>query len=174
MAVPRSFSSTMIVLIFLQGSILLSNAETNAFSNKIWDLFNFSQHQASNSAQDVQDTVPLGPGAQVQKVDTSTICIGCASNMYDDHEWEKEITALRIEYIKNQILKKLRLKEKPSISLPISGLPKPVTENENLFPKTQDQSDEYNDDYYGKTTQAIIFPHEGMFPPDVQNFINSD
>lgn len=171
MAVLRSFASTIVVLIFLQG-ILLSNAETNAFSNKIWDLFNFSQHQASNSAQDLQDTVPPGAQAQDQKVDTATICIGCASNMYDDHEWQKEITALRIEYIKNQILKKLRLKEKPSISLPISGLPKPVTENENLFPKTQDQSDEYNDDYYGKTTQAIIFPHEGMFPPDVQNFIN--
>ncbi|GLV43047.1 dawdle [Carabus blaptoides fortunei] len=65
------------------------------------------------------------------------------------------------EYIKNQILKKLRLKEKPSVALPIAGLPKPVTEDENLFPRSQDDSSsEYSDDYYGKTTQAIIFPHE--------------
>ncbi|XP_028139715.1 growth/differentiation factor 8 [Diabrotica virgifera virgifera] len=72
---------------------------------------------------------------------------------------EDEFTKLRIEYIKNQILKKLRLKEKPTIT--ISELPKPVKEYENLLP-SQDMNlqSSYSDDFYGKTTQAIIFPYE--------------
>ncbi|KAG5860817.1 hypothetical protein JTB14_038118 [Gonioctena quinquepunctata] len=43
---------------------------------------------------------------------------------------ENEFTKFRIEYIKNQILKKLRLKEKPNIAL--TGLPKPVKEYEHF------------------------------------------
>lgn len=74
-----------------------------------------------------------------------------------------EITALRIEYIKNQILTKLRLKEKPSS---MAQLPQPV-EEENLVPQrpTLDINDilyrHYSDDFYGKTTEAIILPFEG-------------
>lgn len=74
---------------------------------------------------------------------------------------EKEFNALRIEYIKNQILKKLRLKEKPSIAF--AELPQPLKENDNLIPDQDDNSlGGYSDDFYGKTTQAIIFPYEGM------------
>ncbi|KAJ3639354.1 hypothetical protein Zmor_002717 [Zophobas morio] len=72
---------------------------------------------------------------------------------------EKEFNALRIEYIKNQILKKLRLKEKPSIAF--AELPQPLKENDNLIPDQDDNSlGGYSDDFYGKTTQAIIFPYE--------------
>lgn len=75
---------------------------------------------------------------------------------------ENEFTKIRIEYIKNQILKKLRLKEKPTVA--VGNLPKPVKEYENLLPD-QDMSlqSSYSDDFYGKTTQAIIFPYEGKF-----------
>lgn len=71
-----------------------------------------------------------------------------------------EFTAIRIEYIKNQILKKLRLKEKPTVD--IGELPKPVRDYENILPD-QDMMVEsgYSDDFYGKTTQAIVFPYEG-------------
>lgn len=73
---------------------------------------------------------------------------------------EEEFTALRIEYIKNQILKKLRLKKKPKISG--AHLPKAVTENEALLPRSEDYAEGiYFDDFYGKTTQAIVFPYEG-------------
>lgn len=73
---------------------------------------------------------------------------------------EEDFTALRIEYIKNQILKKLRLKEKPQITL--ADLPKPIKEYENLLPD-QDMNlmSRYDDDFYGKTTQAIVLPYEG-------------
>lgn len=74
---------------------------------------------------------------------------------------EADFTALRIEYIKNQILKKLRLKEKPQIT--IADLPKPIKENENLLPN-QDTNffSRYDDDFYGKTTQAVVLPYEGI------------
>ncbi|CAG9759828.1 unnamed protein product [Ceutorhynchus assimilis] len=72
---------------------------------------------------------------------------------------EQEFTALRIEYIKNQILKKLRLKEKPQITM--ADLPIPVKEYENLLPdQDMNQLSRYDDDFYGKTTQAIVLPYE--------------
>lgn len=88
-----------------------------------------------------------------------TKCIGCSNKLDEELSIEEELTKLRIEYIKQQILKKLRLKEKPSITFPIAGLPKPVVEDERLFPRNQENLE--NDHYYGKTTQAIIFPYEG-------------
>ncbi|CAG9816776.1 unnamed protein product [Phaedon cochleariae] len=81
-----------------------------------------------------------------------------AIDMQDYSVTEDELTKLRIEYIKNQILKKLRLKEKPTIAG--GDLPKPVKEYEQLLPP-QDMGLEssYSDDFYGKTTQAIVFPY---------------
>ncbi|KAF5294836.1 hypothetical protein FQA39_LY00320 [Lamprigera yunnana] len=99
---------------------------------------------------------------------TSALCLGCSQKYVEvDQEnarqrftvTEEELTALRIEYIKNQILKKLRLKKKPNVS--IANLPKPVTDDDNLVPKGYDQSTPSPfDDFYGRTTQAIIFPYE--------------
>lgn len=65
---------------------------------------------------------------------------------------------MRIEYIKYQILKKLRLKEKPLISM--KDLQK-TKEYANLLPNQEDHfQNPYDDDFYGKTTQAVIFPYE--------------
>lgn len=120
--------------------------------NFIWDsLFNFNK----KNEQEVSKTPT-----------TITKCIGCSNRLEEvdeEKQIEEELTLLRIEYIKQQILKKLRLKEKPAVSLPIAGLPKPVTEDESLFPRSQDDLAEKMDHYYGKTTQAIIFPYEGLF-----------
>lgn len=115
-----------------------------------WDFSNWFNFNKKNE-QDSSSTSLAG-----------TRCVGCSNKLDDDTTAEDELTILRIEYIKQQILKKLRLKEKPTVSLPINGLPKPVTENEHLFPRNQDATNE-NDHYYGKTTQAIIFPTEGKF-----------
>lgn len=74
---------------------------------------------------------------------------------------EDDITAMRIEYIKNQILKKLRLKEKPQIA--ISDLPKPIQDNENQLLSDHDTDlSLFDDDFYAKTTQAIVLPYEGI------------
>lgn len=114
----------------------------------------------------ILDTRP--PAAVSSSETTSSSCSGCPQKYREidqDHKrytvTEEELTALRIEYIKNQILRKLRLKEKPTVAM--APLPKPVTEDENLLPRTHDDSSPSPfDDFYGKTTQAIIFPYEGQ------------
>lgn len=72
---------------------------------------------------------------------------------------EKQLTALRIEYIKNQILKKLRLKQKPQVFM--ADLPEPVIEDESLVPGQEYAQDTYLDDFFGRTTFSVIFPYEG-------------
>ncbi|KRT78496.1 hypothetical protein AMK59_7013 [Oryctes borbonicus] len=70
------------------------------------------------------------------------------------------LTTLRIEYIKNQILKKLRLKEKPAVS--VDDLPQIIKENDYIMSKIRDDGsdDGYSDDFYARTTRAVIFPYE--------------
>lgn len=84
---------------------------------------------------------------------------------------EKEFTQLRIEYIKNQILKKLRLKETPTGG--VEDLPKPLKEYENSLPEAFNNApNSYYDDFYGKTTQAVVFPTEGKKKNRVKKNIN--
>lgn len=101
------------------------------------------------------------PGTQYQETSDNKVQESVEKTLNEGYSvTENEFTALRIEYIKNQILKKLRLKEKPNIR--ITDLPKPVKEYENLIPNQDDNIlSSYSDDFYGKTTQAIIFPFEG-------------
>lgn len=75
---------------------------------------------------------------------------------------EKELTKLRIEYIKNQILKKLRMTERPNVS--VANLPKPVAEGAMIFPEDEEEQ-QHNafEQFYGKTTQKIIFLELGKF-----------
>lgn len=76
---------------------------------------------------------------------------------------EEELTELRIEYVKNQILKKLKLTERPQVSVSLSGgLPKPVAEGATfLSDSDEDSITGIPDEFYGKTTQKIIFPQLG-------------
>lgn len=117
-----------------------------------------------------------GPMVEARLADelivSSSTCVGCTKKITVEDEGKKysvpeysitpeEFTALRIEYIKNQILKKLRLKEKPQVTMP--QLPKPVREIDSILGgiNDEDMHDGYSEDFYGKTTQAIIFPYEG-------------
>lgn len=73
---------------------------------------------------------------------------------------ESKIAALRIEFIKNQILKKLRLKERPLIS--VGELPKPLIVDDEYGIFSRDDEEFPNvSDYYGKTQQVVIFPNKG-------------
>lgn len=71
-----------------------------------------------------------------------------------------ELTALRIEFVKNQILKKLRLSERPKVSA--HDLPRPVTEHLIPMPDV-DNKERQLEDYYAKTTKKVIFLQEGRF-----------
>lgn len=69
---------------------------------------------------------------------------------------ETELTKLRIEYVKNQILKKLRMTERPNVSA--ANLPRPIAEGAMIFPEDEeDQQNNAFEQFYGKTTQKIIF-----------------
>lgn len=75
---------------------------------------------------------------------------------------EEQLTELRIKYVKNQILKKLKLSEKPQVS--ISSLPKPVAEGATIrLDSEENELSGIQDDFYAKTTQKIIFPEIGEF-----------
>lgn len=134
-------------LLFILALVLPINCETK-YNLGFWDFSNWFNFNKKNDQDSSSSLV-------------STHCVGCSNKLDDGSTIQDELTLLRIEYIKQQILKKLRLKEKPTVTLPIAGLPKPVTENKNLFPRDQDAYE--NDHYYGKTTQAIIFPTEGKY-----------
>lgn len=81
---------------------------------------------------------------------------------------EDELTLLRIEYIKNQILKKLKLNEKPVISN--SSIPRPVVEGLTMQ-QTYDENENIDryEEFYAKTTQRYIFPSEKFDCKNSQN-----
>lgn len=86
-------------------------------------------------------------------------CPSCRENAF--HVSETELTALRIDFVKNQILKKLRMKERPAVNIPLSGVPQPVAEGATIETYQENKHHKERDEYYGKTTQKIIFPKEG-------------
>lgn len=74
---------------------------------------------------------------------------------------EDELTELRIEYVKKQILKKLKLKERPQVS--VSHIPRPVAEGATIqLDDNDDMQSRVSEEFYAKTTQKIIFPQLGM------------
>jgi hypothetical protein len=93
----------------------------------------------------------------VEKV--SANCPKCKQNSVKMSE--DELASLRTEYVKNQILHKLRMTERPA---PVSKdrLPMPIQEGYTI---QVDESDDYLnrhlDDYFAKTTQKIIFLNRG-------------
>ncbi|XP_063630167.1 inhibin beta B chain [Cydia splendana] len=82
---------------------------------------------------------------------SDAFCANCASDV--------DLTDVRLEFVKRQILKKLRLSKKPSVAVPVNSLPMPVAQGQTLSQGT-DKPPEF-DDYYGRTEQKIIFPVEG-------------
>lgn len=83
---------------------------------------------------------------------------------YDDDK-SSQSRALRIASVKNQILQKLRLTERPrpATSARIS-LPLPVQLGATMLnlPKPHNYDhDPHLDDFYGKTDQKVIFPDDG-------------
>lgn len=85
--------------------------------------------------------------------------MGSCGNCVNGDLSVEELTEARIEFVKQQILKKLRLSKKPAVALPVNSLPMPVAQGQTLSEGT-DKPAEF-DDYYGRTEQKIIFPTEG-------------
>lgn len=114
------------------------------------------QHQHQNDAEQSSAEQPAE-----QAVKNVVGCPKCQQK--DGHIMtEEELTELRIEYVKNQILKKLKLSKRPDV-LP-GAVPRPIAEGATLQPDDQDDDNDVDsvaDDFYAKTNQKIIFPQLG-------------
>lgn len=91
-------------------------------------------------------------------------CIGCAQNKVNIIDPDPFLTELRVEYVKQQILKKLRLSKPPEVSMPLSTLPKPLINGNvlELRPGAPPEPEKPAEHFYGKTDQVIVFPNEGV------------
>lgn len=84
-------------------------------------------------------------------------CTGCTQNKFNVIDSDPLLTELRVEYVKQQILKKLRLSKPPEVSMPLSTLPKPLINGNVLRPDLERPAE----NFYGKTNQVVVFPNEG-------------
>ncbi|CAK9825689.1 Growth/differentiation factor 8 [Anthophora retusa] len=91
-------------------------------------------------------------------------CVGCAQNKVSLLATDTILTEIRVEYVKQQILKKLRLSKPPEISMSISTLPKPLINGRvlELRPGAPLEPERSVDSFYGKTDQIVVFPNEGI------------
>ena len=91
-------------------------------------------------------------------------CSGCAQNKIPVIEHDPILTELRVEYVKQQILKKLRLSKPPEVSLSLSTLPKPLINGHvlELRPGEPLEPEKPAESFYGKTDQVVVFPNEGI------------
>lgn len=89
-------------------------------------------------------------------------CVGCQQNKINVNDPDLLLTELRVEYVKHQILKKLRLSKPPEVSMPLSTLPKPLINGNvlELQPGTP-LEEKPAENFYGKTDQIVVFPNQG-------------
>lgn len=91
---------------------------------------------------------------QQPKAAATIKCPKCESNRQNVRVSEEELTRLRIEFVKRQILEKLRLKDKPNVSA--SGMPKPIYEETTIHQDEPTKSKDL-DDYYARASKKFIF-----------------
>lgn len=97
-------------------------------------------------------------GLNLEESDNSLGAFGACANCAGGDLTQSQLTEVRLEFVKQQILKKLRLSKEPNLAMPVS-LPMPVAQGQTLSQGT-DKPPEF-DNYYGRTEQKIIFPVEG-------------
>ncbi|KAJ8664950.1 hypothetical protein QAD02_006612 [Eretmocerus hayati] len=103
----------------------------------------------------------LYPTVEPKPADSEYSCRGCKANRVE--EPDPVLTELRVEYVKQQILRKLRLEKPPEVSISISTLPKPLINGRvlDLKPGEPLQPPTPAESFYGKTNQIVVFPNEG-------------
>ncbi|XP_033236864.1 inhibin beta A chain [Drosophila pseudoobscura] len=106
-------------------------------------------------AEPVPETEPSEPSLNATiTAKSSGGCPKCESNRQVEHITEEELTHLRIEFVKQQILEKLRLKESPNVSA--VELPKPIFEGVTLNHPDDSSKNKELDDYYARTSKKFI------------------
>lgn len=127
-------------------------------ASPLFSAWNFNSHSTASSSSSTSSSSQAPP---FQEED----CAGCTQNKISLLATDPILTELRVEYVKQQILKKLRLSRPPEISMPLSTLPKPLINGRVLelrpgSPLEPEKS--AADSFYGKTDQIVVFPNEGI------------
>jgi len=113
----------------------------------------------------INDVVKFGGGAAGS--DSSAEELSCPScRMQADYLKSAdpdEVKRLRLEVIKQQILSKLRMSDRPNITVPRTAIPRPLADDSppDVYLQPQVETNLNIDDFYGRTTQIIIFPEAG-------------
>lgn len=91
------------------------------------------------------------------------VCPSCVKNRIVSDGVDQMLNEIRVEYVKQQILKKLRLSKPPDVSISISTLPKPLINGHvlELRPGEPLEPEKQAESFYGKTDQIVVFPNEG-------------
>ncbi|KAH8244123.1 hypothetical protein KR026_000009 [Drosophila bipectinata] len=117
--------------------------------------------QKHETDQEVEPEPPVVPDAHLlEKNITISVkssgggCPKCESNRQVEHITEEQLTHLRIEFVKQQILEKLRLKESPKVAA--VELPKPIFEGVTLSHPDDSTKNKELDDYYARTSKKFI------------------
>lgn len=107
-----------------------------------------------SSTNDQRNAIDLAMRTLFQNPDPS--CPECGN--FQSEVMDKELAALRIEFVKQQILRKLKLKEIPKVTLPQNKLPISIL-TKGMLAKNYDEVEyQGEDDFFGKTNQMILFP----------------
>lgn len=141
-----------LIIIFFVITFFCKN---NLFINSEEEIYHPRRHNKRNIEQ--LEKMPQQYLMDDKKYD----CPKCQQNKQIERLTETELTDLRIQFVKNQILRKLRLTEKPQVVQ--RDIPKPVVDGATILEPNHDDNtiNRMFDDYYGTTTQKIIFLKEG-------------
>lgn len=79
---------------------------------------------------------------------------------------ETDLEKIRLQEVKRHILKKLRMSDRPQVTMQRSMLPEPLQggELQYLFNQFAEQPSNDEDDYYGKTERVIVIAEHVDFP----------
>jgi hypothetical protein len=143
----------------------IETSQESGIPSNIWAIL------AANSLTNLKDkndeikTVPMPIDLDFDAASHETVnCPGCAQVKNLENVSEDDLDELRIEYVKNEILSKLRLSERPPKKEKLlDDLPEPVQEGHTAEEHHEIKNILNTEDYYAKTTQKIVFLTQGEF-----------
>ncbi|ALC39818.1 daw [Drosophila busckii] len=142
-------------------------AEQPKHQPTVWELLgpsygeelDYVNDAAADSEEDLLQSLPVvvpepEPEPALNASKSTGGCPKCESHRQVEQISEEALRTLRIEFVKQQILEKLRLKESPNVAA--VELPKPIFEGVTLAQSTETGKHKEYDDYYARTNQKFI------------------
>lgn len=159
--IGRNIGTMRLIQRFLLLSLLLLDNQVNVILPKVTNTIPVVRWSSYSRSTSSSTSSFLSSLSSFKEED----CAGCAQNKVGlITVTDPILTELRVEYVKQQILKKLRLSKPPEISMPLSTLPKPLINGRvlELRPGAPLEPEKSVDSFYGKTDQIVVFPNEGQ------------